>query len=118
MVLGIVGGSIGILCAVLYLYLGNTWDSFVSAMGGTSSSQDWHVTAIAVVGISIAIVGIVGGVLARTHPRAAAMCMTIALIAGVIDLRYFWVVPAILLLLGASLSFLGSKEKAANIAQP
>lgn len=100
LVLGIVGGCFGILAGLLAMVVGGVGTAFEAEGSGT-------VTGLGFAAIFIAVVGIVGGALAKSKPVAAAILQAIACVAGFIAVSAFWLISGPLLLGGAILAFLG-----------
>lgn len=105
LVLGIIGGVLGILAGILAITVGGLGQ----AVGAQHAGE---VTGLGFLAFAMAVVGIVGGALALSKQRVAALLMLIAGIVGFIAVSAFWLLSGPLLLIGALLAFLGRAPKA------
>lgn len=105
LVLGLVGGILGLFGAGCALAIGGVGAALAVEKASTVIGGGW-----AAVGFSA--LGIVGGGLAMTKPRAAAALMLIAGIGGFISIFMAYLISAVLLLLGALFAFLGRAPRA------
>jgi len=105
LVLGIIGGVLGIIAAILAITIGGVGQ----AVGAQHAGE---VTGLGFLAFAAAVVGIVGGALALSKARVAALLMLIAGVVGFIAVSAFWLLSGPLLLIGALLAFLGRAPKA------
>lgn len=106
MVSGIAGGLLGIGVAVLALALGS--------LGAAARTEDGTspLVSAAVIAV-IALLGIAGGAMARSRPTWAGVLQGVAVVAGVPVARTFWILPGLLLLVGAGLAFATARRRRA-----
>jgi hypothetical protein len=100
LILGLIGGIIGLFAAGFAIVVGGIGTAVQANRAGT-------VVVLGFIALGLAVIGIVGGALAQTKPRAAALLMVVAGIAGFVAVSLFWIVAGVLLLIGALLAFLG-----------
>lgn len=100
LVLGITGGAIGIVAALIAIFIGGVGSAFEAEGAGT-------VTGLGVAAFFIAVLGIIGGALSRGRPVAAAIIQAISGVGGFIAISAFWLLSGPLLLIGAVFAWLG-----------
>lgn len=99
-VLGIIGGVTGIVAAFLAMMVGGLGEALEAEGAGA-------VTALGFVAFFLAVLGIVGGALSHSRPKAAAICQLIAGVGGFLAISLFWLLSGPLLVLGAIFAWLG-----------
>jgi hypothetical protein len=113
MALGLTGGIIGLIAAVLALTVGGIGSALQGADTTATTANQVNfgmVTAGGWIALGASIVGIIGGALAMGRPVAGAILMLAAAIAGFIGVSLFYVISGPLLLVGAVLAFVGSRN--------
>ncbi|MDP8977239.1 MAG: hypothetical protein M3N17_01390 [Actinomycetota bacterium] len=103
MVLGITGGVIGIIAAFLAMLIGGLGQAFEAKDAGT-------VTGLGFAAIFIGVLGIVGGAIAKSRPRASAVVQLLAGIGGFVAVSAAWLISGPLLLIGSVLAFFGHRS--------
>lgn len=111
MVLGITAGALGIVAALLVMMLGGIGAAFEAEGGG-------QIVGLGFAAIFLAVMGIVGGALAKSKPTAAAIIQLIAGVGGFIAVSAAWLVSGPLLLIGAVLAFAGRKTRTGTAVVP
>ena len=97
MVSGTLGGALGIGVAGLAFALGS--------LGAADRAEDGVAALVpAVVILLVALLGVAGGAVARTAPGWSAAMQGVAALAGTPVARAFWILPGLLLLVGAGLA--------------
>ena len=109
-VLGSIGGFIAALIAIVFAGVVEV----VGEMSGEGAGEGDEIAGLAFVAFIAAIGGLVGGAIAIPKPKAAAVLMLVAGIAGLIAISVAFIPATILLLIGALLAFLGRNEKKAE----
>ena len=104
LVLGIIGGVFGIIAGFLALLFGGIGAAFQANDSGT-------IVGLGFAAVLIEVVAIVGGALAPSYPKAAAILQLFACVAGFIAVSLFWIFSGILLLIGAGLAFFGRRAR-------
>ena len=105
LVLGIIGGVLGLLAGLLVIAVGGTAVAFEAEGGG-------EVTGYGFATFALAVIGIVGGALAKGSPGWASALLAVAGIGGFLSAGLFWLLSGPLLLIGALLAFFGRKRPA------
>lgn len=111
LVLGIVGGSLGILAAILVFLVGSAAAGLEADGGGQIATQGF-------IGFLLAVVAIVGGALAGKAPGWASALLAIAALGGFIAVGLFWVLSGPLLIVGAFLAFFGRRQERKALVVP
>ena len=111
MILGIIGGLAGLAGAVFALFLGGIGGAFGAAGAGL-------IAKLGFLAIPFSILGIVGGALANTRPKAAGILMLASALGGVIAISLAYSIAAILLLLGGIFSLIESRKVQPTSSQP
>ena len=111
MILGIIGGLAGLTGAVFALFLGGIGGAFGAAGAGL-------IAKLGFLAIPFSILGIVGGALANTRPKAAGILMLASALGGVIAISLAYSIAAILLLLGGIFSLIESRKVQPTSSQP
>ena len=104
LVLGIIGGLAGLAGAVFMLFAGGLG----TILGGPGART---VTGRGFAAIPMAVLGLVGGALAPSRPKAAAWCMGISAVGGVIAISWFYLVAASCLGAATIMAIAGRKER-------
>jgi len=108
LVLGIIGGVFGIIAGILAMLIGGAGAAFQA----TDSST---IIGLGFAAIFIGVLGIIGGAVAPSYPKAAGIIQLISCVAGFIAVSLFWIFSGILLLIGAGLAFLGRKARPVTV---
>ena len=111
MILGIIGGLAGLVGAIFALFLGGIGGAFGAAGAGL-------IAKLGFLAIPFSILGIVGGALANTHPRASGFLMLASALGGVISISLAYSIAAILLLSGGIFSLIESRKVQPASSQP
>ena len=111
MILGIIGGLAGLVGAIFALFLGGIGGAFGAAGAGL-------IAKLGFLAIPFSILGIVGGALANTRPKAAGILMLASALGGVIAISLAYSIAAILLLLGGIFSLIESRKVQPTSSQP
>jgi len=108
MILGIIGGVIGLIWGIISWMVGGIVGglSELLGLGGGTMALLGFLTFV------FAIMGVVGGGIARAKPKVAGILMLIAGFGGFSFFYFslFWLLPGILLIIGGVLAILGRKE--------
>ena len=109
--LGLTGGIIGLIAAVMALVIGGVGGALSSGSTDASTQQTFGMVVVGGwIALGASIVGIIGGALAMGKPVLGGVLMLIAAVAGVIGISLFYVISGPLLLIGAILAFVGSRK--------
>lgn len=106
-VLGLIGGIFGLIGASTALIIGGLDATFSSS--GTS-----EIIGLGWGAIFLSILGIVGSIVVKGKAKLGGIFMAVSAIGGVICVSFFYIIPAILLLIGGLMG-LFKKDKAINI---
>ena len=104
MILGILGGIAGLGSAVIVLFLGGLG----GALGANGADS---ISSMGVAAIPFSILGIVGGAMASTKSKAAALMMGLSAVGGTIVISMAYIIAGPLLLVGCILAYLSSREE-------
>lgn len=104
MVLGIIGGVFGIIGALIALFIGGLGAAFEAEGGGT-------IAGLGFVAVFIGVLGIVGGAMSKSKPKAAAWLQLIAGISGFIAVSAAWLIAGPLLILGGIFAWVGKPKE-------
>lgn len=107
-VLGLIGGIFGILSAIVALFIGGVDAAFSST--GTSD-----IVGLGWSAVILSIVGIVGSVVVKSKAKFGGILMIISAIGGLISISMFYILPAVLLLIGGLMGVF-KKNKDTSIA--
>lgn len=110
LVLGIIGGVLGLLAGLLVITIGGTAVAFEAEGGG-------ELTGFGFATFGLAVVGIVGGALAKGSPGWSAALLAVSGVGGFITAGLFWLLSGPLLLIGALLAFFGRKRPTSEPAR-
>lgn len=110
LILGIIGGLFGLGGAVFALFVGGIGSAF-----GAEGAET--VTGLGFAAIPLAIVGIVGGALAMSKPKAAAWLQLISAVGGLIAISAAYAVAFVCLLVGAVLAWVAGRQQPQAPAQ-
>jgi len=105
LILGLLGGIAGLFASGFAMFVGGVGSAF--AVEGAET-----VTGLGLAAIPLAILGMVGGAIAITRPKIAGILMLISAVGGLICISMVYVIPFLLLLVGAILALIGQKELA------
>ncbi|MUL43098.1 hypothetical protein FZ103_18325 [Streptomonospora sp. PA3] len=111
LVLGIVGGALGIVAALLVMLLGGLGAGFAAEGAG-------ELIGLGFAAVFIGVVGIVGGSLARGASKTAALLLLLAGFAGFVAISMGWLISGPLLVIGAVLAWFGRRKKAVAAPEP
>lgn len=116
--LGLTGGIIGLIAAVLALTVGGIGQAFESNSSAAATNVNFGLVVIGGwIALGASIVGIVGGALAMGRPSAGGILMLLAAIAGFIGISVLYVISGPLLLIGAVLAFAASRKPRRSVQQ-
>jgi len=93
-VLGLVGGILGILAAILAMFIGGVGSAF-------EASDSDSIIGLGFSALLASVLGIVGAALVKGKPKVGSLLMFIAGIWGIISISAFYVVSGILLIIAA-----------------
>jgi hypothetical protein len=110
MVLGIIGGVVALIIGIGAWTCGSMAYWITTGAGGEAEHAGTMLGIWGFVVFILAIVALVGGALSRTKPVVASILMFIGGIGGFIAASWFWLFPAVLLIIGAILALIGRKE--------
>jgi|GEM_PF-2209901 len=109
--LGLTGGIIGLIAAVVALAIGGIGGALSTGSADATTQQTFGMVVVGGwIALGASIVGIVGGALAMAKPVIGGVLMLVAAIAGFIGISLFYVISGPLLLVGAILAFVGSRR--------
>ena len=100
LILGIVGGVVGIITALVV--------DAVSQIG-FDNPEDFTLRTSATIGLGV--LGILGGLLARSRPTVAVWLLAVAGVAGFAVAYEGWLIAAVLLILGAVMAYQGRPDQ-------
>lgn len=80
------------------------------------ASDSGMIAGLGFAAILLAVLGIVGGAVAPSHPKASAVIQLISGVGGFVAISAFWLLSGPFLLVGALLALLGRKTRAATVA--
>jgi len=103
LILGIIGGLAGIVGAVFALFTGGV----AGAFGVEGSST---VVGLGFSAMFFSLLGLVGGALALSKPKAAGVMMIISAIGGLISISMGYIIAFPLLLVAGILALFGHRE--------
>ncbi|MUG68849.1 DUF4064 domain-containing protein [Paenibacillus campinasensis] len=106
--MGLIAGIFGIIASIIALFIGGV-DAAFSA-DGTSS-----ITGLAISAMLFSILGIVGAAMAKAKPKVAGILMVVSGVAGLISISMFYILSAVLFVIGGFMGIL-SKKSAQNTA--
>jgi hypothetical protein len=98
-VCGLIGGIFGILAAIVELAGGG--------VGSALADDDEGLVLLGFLSLLLAITGIVGASLSRSHPGWSGALQIVAMIGGLLTAGLFWIISAILFLVGGIFAFAG-----------
>ena len=113
LVLGVLGGIGGFIGALIALFVAGVAE-VAGELSGEGAGAGEEIAVLGLVAFVASVVGLVGGAIAIPKPKAAAVLMLVAGIAGLIAISVAFIPATILLLIGALLAFLGRNEKKAE----
>lgn len=96
--LGIIGGIFGILGGLFVVGFGTTFDS-----GGTTASQGW-------IALAASVVAIFASTQTKENSKRWGWVLIVSGIVGLIAISFFYVLPAILLIIGGISALKASKK--------
>src|SRR5260370_2458059 len=108
--LGVTGGVIGLIAAVIALGLGGLGGVLSSSTDVSSQETYGKVVVGGWIALGASTVGIIGGAVAMGRPRAGGILMLVAAIAGVAGISLFYVISGPLLFVGAVLAFVSGRK--------
>jgi hypothetical protein len=110
MVLGIIGGIVALIIGIGAWTCGMAAHWITTGAGGEAEQAGTNLGIWGFVVFILAIIALIGGAISRTKPLAASILMFIGGIGGFIAAGWFWLFPAVLLIIGAILALVGRKE--------
>lgn len=109
--LGLTGGIIGLIAAVLALTVGGIGQAIQGSSADSTTQANFGMVVVGGwVALGASIVGIIGGALAMGRPAAGGIMMLMAAIAGFVGVSLFYIISGPLLLVGAILAFVASRK--------
>jgi len=99
--LGLVGGIVGILVAVLAIFIGGAEATINEIDNSSIIASGWAA-------VFLSLLGIAGSIIVRNKPRLGGTFLLIAAIGGFICIYMFYVMPGVLL---AIAGFMGVSRK-------
>ncbi|GIP19944.1 DUF4064 domain-containing protein [Paenibacillus sp. J22TS3] len=100
--MGLIAGIFGIIASVLAMMVGGMDAAFSS----TGTSQ---ITGLGISALLFSILGIVGAAMTKTKPKVAGWLMLISGIAGFISIFMFYILSAVLFVVGGFMGILSKK---------
>lgn len=107
--LGLIGGIIGLIAAILAMMVGNV-DAFFSS-SGTSS-----ITTLAWLAFFFSILAIIGAIRVRENAKVGGILMIVAAIGGFFCIFTFYLISAVLIGIAGIMAVLVKKEAPQNKA--
>lgn len=104
LILGVIGGLFGLGGAVFALFVGGLGSAF-----GAEGAET--VTGLGFAAIPLAILGIIGGAIAMSKPKAAAWLQLISAIGGLIAISAAYAIAFVCLLVGAILAWVSARHQ-------
>ncbi|QCT02744.1 hypothetical protein E6C60_2029 [Paenibacillus algicola] len=101
--MGLVAGIFGVIASIIALTVGGIDAAFSN--DGTSSILGLGLTAMI-----FSILGIIGAAMSKPKPKVAGVLMVISGIAGFISISFFYILSAILFIIGGFMGILGKRE--------
>jgi hypothetical protein len=109
-IVGIAGGVFGIIFGAIGMAIGGVGVGFGSHLMGA-------VMGVSIAAMVLAVIGIVGAVMADADSILPFLLMLIPGVAGFACITVFWLLPGILLVAGSALAYAGRKRaKSAAVA--
>lgn len=108
-VLGLIGGIFGIFSAIIALFIGGVDAAFSSS--GTSD-----IVGLGWSAVILSIVGIVGSVVVKGKAKFGGVLMIVSAIGGIISISMFYILPAVLLLIGGLMGVFRKDKRNSSIA--
>jgi hypothetical protein len=108
--LGLTGGIVGLIAAVIALAIGGLGGALSSSTDASSQQTFGMVVVGGWIALGASIVGIIGGALAMGKPVVGGVLMVVAGIAGFIGISLFYVISGPLLLIGGILAFVATRR--------
>ncbi len=103
LVLGLIGGIGGFIGAIIALTVGAVGGAFGAEGADTVTTLGW-------VAIPFAILGIIGGALSISKPKAAGIIMLISGVGGIICISAAYIFGGVLLIVGGILALVASRK--------
>ena len=107
LIIGLLGAAAGFVGAVLAIAFGGLGQALDAEGAGM-------VTSLGFLALGASIVGLVGAALSMGKPRLAASLMFVSAFVGTVAVSYAYVFAALLLVIGAGLTFLGRHRRASE----
>jgi len=104
LVLGILGGLFGLGGSIFALFVGGIGNA-LKAQGAQT------VTGLGLAAIPLAIIGIIGGALSLSKPKAASWLMLISAVGGTIAISGAYIIAGLMLLVGAIFAFIEARKE-------
>jgi|SRR4051812_40212200 hypothetical protein len=106
-VLGLIGGIFGFFGAFFALMMGGLDAAFSSTGTSDISALGWSA-------VILSIIGILGSVVVKSKAKLGGCLMIVSAIGGVISISMFYILPAILLLIGGLMGLI-KKDKSTTV---
>jgi hypothetical protein len=106
LIVGIIGGAFGLVCAIIFFFIGG-----LSKGLGADAEIAGNILIISLIAIIASIIGIIGGALATKKSRVAAVMMGLSLLIGFVTLSFFYIIPGVMLFVGAVLAWFGKSDR-------
>lgn len=107
-VLGLLGGIFGIIGGIVVLGIGGIGESLELEKASAASN-------LGIVAIVLSILGIVGSVVVKSKAKLGGIFMVVAAVGGVISIALFYIVPAILLLIGGLMGIFKKNQNSIEV---
>ncbi|MCW9130858.1 DUF4064 domain-containing protein [Bacillus paramycoides] len=107
-ILGLIGGIFGILCAFIALFIGGLGSVLDAHGANTLIGLGWG-------SVLLSILGICGSVVVKSRAKLGGAMMTIAAVGGLICISFFYILPAVLLLIGGLMGIFRKEKMVASV---
>lgn len=101
--MGLIAGIFGIIASIIALFIGGV-DAAFSDSGSSS------ITGLAISAMLFSILGIIGAAMAKAKPKVAGIIMLVSGIAGLISISMFYILSAVLFVVGGFMGILSKKN--------
>lgn len=102
--MGLTGGIFGIIAGILAIFIGGVG----SALGASGAES---VGTLGTLAIFFSILGIIGAAMSKAKPKLAGIFMVIAGIGGFISVSMFYILSAVLLIVGGCMGLFKKTNK-------
>ena len=105
MVFGIVGGVLGVIFSLLFIFFGGPVVAIFDKPAGLA------VATLGICAFFIAVVGIAGGALANTNPKLSSIFLLLCGALGFWAIGIFWALPGVLFFSGSILEYISEERE-------